>query len=169
MTTKIFTAIVLSIAFVTSSFAAKPRTPMATREIAILAQFEEIAVDEYISVVIVQDPYRLTITVSGDEKSIASVQTSIENNKLRIFSKRRLEGKKITVYIPVGNISHIDLSAGSSVSGEGTLKFPELSVLVSPDSRVELSILGDISINSKADCNLVYEKHETYKMVPPEL
>lgn len=164
MKPKIFAVILLLTAFVTSSFA-KSGSPAVKREIAIMAPFKKIIVGEYINVVLVQDPYRLTITVSGDEKNVQYVHTNIYNNRLTISSKKNLTGKKITVYIPVGDLSEVHLSTGASVSGEGILKFPDLTVIMSDDTHTSLDVLGDVKISSNENCDFVYEKNEKYKVI----
>ena len=166
MKPKIFSAIFLSIALITSSFALKPKPVPATREIAIMAPFQKITVSEYINVVLVQDPYRLTITVTGDEKAVPGVQAKIVKNQLYISSKRSSQGRKITVYVPVEDISLIELSTGCSISGEGILKFKDVTVVLSSESHAALNVLGAITIKPGDDCDFVYEKDEKYKLIP---
>ena len=51
------------------------------------------------------------------------------------------------------------------MSGEGALKFDNLTVLVNTDSQVNLKALGSIILKSSDDCELVYEKNKKYKIV----
>ena len=72
---------------------------------------------------------------------------------------------KIVVYLPVKNLLLLKLANGASVSGEGALKFDNLTVLVNTNSQVNLRALGSIILKPSYDCELVNEKNERCKIV----
>lgn len=165
MKLKIFAAAFFSIALITSGFAGNPKPAAITREIVITTKFDKVIVGAHLTVVLVQDPNVTSIRISGDEKSVQYVAANVVKNRLQILAKRSLEGKKVTVYVPVKDISAIELSNGSSLSGKGVLIFSNLTVILNDDAHVELNAYGEINIQSGDNCDFVYERNDRYKMI----
>jgi len=116
----------------------------------------------------VQHPGKSPVTISGDEKDLQNVEVNVINDKLTITSKKNINTKKIIIYVPVENLSFLELGSGATVSGEGALKFDNLTVLLNTGSQVNLKALGNIILESADNCELVYEKNEIFKIIVSE-
>ena len=165
MKPKIFVAALLLIFSATNAFAYGNYSNFpAIREVSITASFQKILVDKNIQLVLIQNPGKSTITIAGDEKKVQDVEIIIINNQLTIRLKKNMSTKEITVYVPVKNLSFLKLASGASVSGEGALKFDDLTVLVNTDSQVNLKAIGNITLESTYNCELVYERNKRSKI-----
>jgi hypothetical protein len=163
MKTQLLSAVLVSVAILTGSFAysndAKPfRT--TTKEISINSAFEKIELGSNIQLVLVQDENRSAVVIDGDENFIPAVNISIDRGVLSITSKQNLKGRKIKVYVPVTTLTLLDLASDASVTTEGIVKLDDLKVIVHDGSRADLHILGNLQIEPGEGCDLVYE---TYK------
>src|SRR4029078_1688561 len=115
--------------------------------------------------VLIQNPNKSSVTIAGHKENLQDVEVNIIDGQLTITSKKNMNYNKIVVYVPVGNLSLLKLASGASVSGEGALKFDNLTVLVNTDSQVNLRALGSIILKPSDDCELFYGKNERYKTV----
>jgi hypothetical protein len=166
MKSKILAASLLLAMTINSSFAfhKNPDFP-ETREISVKALFQKIVVDKNFQLVLIQNPNKSSVTIAGHKENLQDVEVNIIDGQLTITSKKNMNYNKIVVYVPIGNLSLLKLASGASVSGEGALKFDNLTVLVNTGSQVNLKALGSIILKSSDDCELVYEKNEKYKIV----
>ena len=167
MKSKILVATVLLITTVTNSFAYRhhPNFPVI-REVIIKTDFQKILINKNFQLVLIQNSGKSSVTIAGDAKDIQDVEVNIINNELRVTSKRNINYSKVVVYVPVKNLSVLNLASGASVSGEGALKFDDLTVVLNRDSKVNLKALGNITLKPAADdCELVFEKNERYKVI----
>jgi hypothetical protein len=168
MKTQLVSSALLSIAILTSSFAysndAKP-IKSATKEIAIKSGFQKISVGQDFQLILTQAAGKSTILVTGDESLIQSVTATIDKGVLSVTSKKSLKNKKIRIYVPVNNLTFLELDRNASVTSEGIVKLEGLKVLVHEGSKVNLNILGNFQVESDDDCDFVYEKNETKSVV----
>ena len=165
MKAKIVLAALLLVALVNQSFTVLNQSipVIIGREISI-GNFKKLISNKNINVVLVPSNNPVTVTVTGDEKYLNSIMVSIDNETMTISSSKNLSGKKITVYIPVKDISYLEVSEDAHVSSQGSLVCPELSVIVSEGGFVELKNLGHIDINPR-NCEFTYQKNEVSRIV----
>lgn len=167
MKTRILAAAFTCLLFTTTSSFAFDRKESApsTREVAIGEKFQRIRVGENIKMVLVPADQQNAVTISGNQSNLDAVTVKVRGNQLLISSGKTLNKGAVTVYVPVKDLSYIDLKEGASVSGKGNLKFTDLTVFVNIDSRMELTMIGNINIKQADDCDFIYEKKETAKVV----
>jgi len=166
MKSKILVATLLLVTTVTNSFADRhhPNFPVI-KEVTIKKDFQKILVDKSFQLVLVQNSNKSSVTISGDAKDVESVEVNVINDQLTVTSKRNINYNKIVVYVPVKDLSLLDLASGASVSGEGDLRFDNLTVVLNRDSHVNLKALGNITLKPADDCELAFEKNERYKVI----
>ena len=166
MKSKILVATVLLITTVTNSFAYRhhPNFPVI-REVTIKTDFQKILISKSFQLVLIQNSNKSYVTISGDAKDVQDVEVNVINDQLTVTSKRNINYNKIVIYVPVKNLSLLNLASGASVSGEGDLRFDNLTVIINRDSRVNLKALGNIILKPADDCELVFEKNERYKVI----
>jgi len=167
MNSKILVATILSAILITSAFCYADNKPSnsSSKQNTISGPFKKILVGEYIKVVLVQDASASSVTIIGDEKKISYINVSMSNNELSIKSKKNFLNRKITVYVPVKDLSLVELKNGSSIFGEGALQFNDLTVTAGNDCRVALKAHGNITLKTTEDCVFVFEKNEGAKVV----
>ena len=166
MKSKILVATLLLITTVTNSFAYDnyPKYPVI-RDVAIKTIYQKIFVDKSFQLVLIQNLNKTSVTIAGDAKDVQNVEVKIISDQLILTSKKKINSNKIVVYVPVKNLSLLNLASGASVSGEGALKFDDLTVVINKDSQVNLKALGNITLKPADDCELVFEKNERYKVI----
>ena len=150
----------------TSSFAIDRKQMSSSREETIEQGFNKIRVGENIKLVLVPADQKNTVTISGDQSKLNAITFKVKGDQLLIYSANTLNKESITVYVPVKDLSYIDLKQGASVSGQGDLKFNNLTIFVNIDSRMNLTMTGKINIKQADDCDFIYEKKEITSMVP---
>ena len=168
MKTRILAAAFTCLLFTsTSSFAfdRKGSSPSASREVAIAGKFQKIRVGENIKLVLVPADQQNAATISGNQSKVSDVTVKVKGDQLVIYSSKGVNKGDVTVYVPVKDLSYIDLKEGASVAGKGDLKFNNLTVFVNIDSRMELEMIGNINIKPADNCDFVYEKKEIAKVV----
>ena len=165
---KIISAVLIAAAFSTSSFAysinEKPGIPV-NKEIAINADFQRIKVGPNLQLVLVQDANRSSIVVTGDEKSVQSVNVSIDKGLLSITSKGNLKWKRIKIYVPITTLASLELDHDASVAAEGIIMLDDLKVLVHDGSKVMLRVLGNFEVEPAEGCDIEYAKYEKSKVI----
>jgi len=165
---KIISAVLISTALLTSSFAysdnGKPGK-LVNKEIAIDAPFQKIKVANNLQLVLVQDATRSAIFITGDENSVEAVNVSIDKGLLSITSKKNLKNKQLKIYVPVTMLTSLELGSDASVSAEGFVRLSGFKVLVHDGSKVMLRVLGDFEIEAADGCDVVYEKYEKANVV----
>lgn len=163
MKSKIFAAALLLITTVTNSFGSGNNSNFPViREVVITSSFQKIVVEKNVRVVLVQHMDK-PITITGDEKKVQDIELYVVNDELIITSKNT-NTESIVVYVPVKNLSLLKLASGASVSGEGVLKFDNLTVEVNNESQVNLKVIGKLVLKAADGCELVYEKNEISKI-----
>ncbi len=167
MKPKILAATLLSAILITSSFcyADNRSSNSSSKQITVSGPFKKILVGEYINLVLIQDASASYITVAGDAKKISYINVSMSNNELSIKSKKNFLNRKITVYVPVKDLSSVELKNGASISGEGALQFDNLTVTAGVNCHVALKAHGDITLKTVDDCVFVFEKNEGARVV----
>ena len=161
-------AVFVSAALLSGSFAycndAKPITT-ASKEITMTSSFKKIEVCSNVQLILTQGINKSTISVTGDQSVVPSVNVSIYKGVLSITSRKNLKNKQIKIYIPVNNLSSLNLGSFSSVTTEGVITLNELNVIVHNGSKVDLHLVGNFEIESGDDSEFVYEKYEKTKVV----
>ena len=157
MKSKILAATLLLITTVTSSFASSNNSNFPVmRQVRISKPFQKLVVNSNIHLVLVQDESKSMITITGNEKDVDNVGITYNNDQLVITSKNNKDA--VVMYIPVTDLSLINLASGATVSGEGDLKFNNLTVIVNQESFVNLKAAGNVTLKPADNCDVVYEK-----------
>jgi hypothetical protein len=164
MKSKILAAVILIITTVTTSFAHDNSNFPVIRKISITSTFDQIIVDRDLQVVLVQPNGDSQITIAGDEKNVDGVEMNVVNGELVLTANKNTNTDNVTVYIPVRNLSLVRLASGASVSGEGVLKFDNLTVVVNNESQVNLKVQGKLKVNAADGCELVFDRNERSKL-----
>ena len=136
----------------------------SAKEVAIEGKYQKITVGANIKLVLIAANQK-TVAVTGDQGRLQDITVKMSNNEMVITSKRSVKPGSVVVYVPATDLTYIDLKRGASVSNEGDLKFTDLTVFVNIDSRMELRIIRDIKVKQADDCDIVYERKETAKVV----
>ena len=165
---KMLTAGLISAALSTGTFAhssdAKPVKSM-TREIPIESAFQKIAMGNNLQLILIQDKDISIIRITGDENLVNEVKVSIERGVLTINSNKNFRNKNVRIYVPVSVLTSLDLGRGTSVATEGIVRLNGLKVTVDVDSKVDLNVIGDLELEARDNCDLVYEKYEKFNVV----
>ena len=165
---KIISAVLITTALLSSSFAysdnGKKGKPV-NKEIVINGSFQKIKTCNNVQLVLVQDPTRSTILVTGDEKSVEAIKVNIEKGLLSIDSKKNLKPNVVKIYVPVTALTSLELGNNATVSAEGFVKLNGFKILVHDGSKVMLRVLGDFEVEAADGCDVVYEKYERANVV----
>jgi hypothetical protein len=165
---KIISAVLISAAFLTSSFAysnnEKPGIPV-NKEIPISSPFQRINVGSNLQLVLVQDPNKSTIVITGNENSVQAVNVRIDKGLLSITSKKYLKNNQVKIYVPVTTLTSLELASDASATTEGVVMLNDFVVLVHEGSKVTLHVLGNFEIEPAEGCDVVYEQYEKAKVV----
>ena len=137
----------------------------SSKEVSIDRNYQKITVAPNIKLVLLPAGQQTTVTVTGDLDRVSDVTVTFDKNEMFISSKKRVKPGSIVVYVPATDLAYIDLKSGASVSGKGNLEFSNLTVFVNVDSRMELKMIGNINVKQADDCEFIYEKKETAKVV----
>ena len=130
-----------------------------TKQIVITSPFKKIKVDENIKVVLVPAGSVATASVSGNAVLVEQTHIDVYRNQLIVSSDREVRSEDdLTVYIPVGELSEINLANGAEISARGELHFDKLEVLVNVGSKVNLQVGGKVEMIPASDCEFVYVK-----------
>lgn len=168
MKTQLLSAVLVSVAILTGSFAyssnANP-VKTSTKEIAITSSFNKITLGSNLQLVLIQDGSSSSILITGEENLAQSVNASIDKGVLSITSNKNLKNKKVRIYVPVPILTSLELGRGASVATEGIVKLENLKILVHEDCKVNLDILGNFHVETDEDCDFVYEKYERSRVV----
>jgi hypothetical protein len=163
MKSKIFAAMLLLVATATSSFSLGNDSNFpGIREVRIAKPFQKLIVNNNVELVIVQDESKSIIAITGSEKNVENVDLIFSDDKLTITSKKNTEG--VVIYIPITNLSLVKLASGAAVSGEGDLKFDNLTVILDTESYVNLKAAGNVTLKPADNCDIIYEKNKRYKV-----
>ena len=164
---RIFSAVLISAALLTGTIAycndAKP-TRKSTREIPINSAFQKIELGSYLQLVLIQDPAKSSVVIEGDENFIPSVKVSFKNGVLSINPQQNLKGRNVKVYVPVTDLTSLDIASQASAGTEGIVKLDELKVIVHEGSTTALKIIGHIQIEPVDGCDFVYETFKRSKV-----
>lgn len=166
-TTLVFTAL-LAVALLASSFtygknAINYKPPF--REIAITSGFQKIIVGIDLQLVLVQDPNKSNILVTGDDDLIHAINVTINKGVLSITSKKKAGNKSIKIYVPVNTLTSLDLARNAVATTEGIVKLDGLKVLIHDGSKIDLAIVGKFEVESDDDSEFVCDKYETSKVL----
>ena len=164
MKTKIVTAAIALMTFSLSGFAFGKEKPATIKEVAIDSKFQKIFVGSNIKLVLVPANDNSVIKVAGRQDKVNDVTVTVNNNSMVISSKKGLNAGSVIVYVPAKELTYIDLGYGASLSGEGALKFKDLTVFLNVDCHMDLKMLGKINVKHAEDCELVYVKNEKTKV-----
>ena len=164
MKTKIVTAALALMTLSVNAFAFGNEKPSALKNVPVEGKFQKIAVGTNIKVVLVPANEHNSIQVAGNENKVNGITVTVNNNTMVIASKKSLSAGNVTVYVPAADLSYIDLGKGASLSGEGPLKFKDLTVLLNVDCWLDLKMLGKLNVKQTEDCELVYVKNEKRKV-----
>ena len=161
-------AVFVSAALLSGSFAycndAKPIIP-SSKEIVITSSFQKITVCSNVQLVLFQDVNNSKISITGDQSVVPFVNVSVDRGQLSITSRKNLKNKQIKIYVPVNNLSSLDLGTFSSVSTEGVLKLDDLKVIAHDGCKLDLHIIGNFDIEAGDNSEFIYEKYEKFKVV----
>jgi hypothetical protein len=159
----ILTAVFAFMAFSVS--AGKNEQPSANKEIAIEGTFQKVTVGNDIKLVLVPAGEKASVIIAGKETAVNNVTVKLDKNELKIASKKAVRSGSVVVYLPARGLSFIELKNGASVSGQGTLKINNLTVLANTDTQVDLKVIGNLHVRSADDCDFIYQTNEVEKVV----
>ena len=165
MKTKISTAALAFLFLTISAFGFDKGQLFSSKEVAINRNYQKITVGSNIKLVLLPAGQQTTVTVTGDLDKVSDVTVTMDKNEMFISSKKRVKPGSIVVYVPATDLDYINLKSGAVVTGQGDLKFTNLTVFVNVDSRMELKMFGNIKIKQAEDCDFIYEKKETARVV----
>lgn len=106
------------------------------------SEYDEISVGGSFDVILVKGKEG-NIKIEGEENIVPLIETELNGNTLQIKYKKNTNiysTKKLTVTVPVTNISKISLGGSGNVSNDGILKSNELSVSLAGSGNIKLQI-----------------------------
>lgn len=165
MKTKISTAALAFLLLTMTAFGFDKGQLFSSKEVAINRNYEKITVGANIKLVLLPAGQQNTVTVTGDLDKVGDVTVTMDKNEMFISSKKHVKPCGIVVYVPATDLAYINLKSGATVAGQGDLKFTSLTVFVNVDSRMELKMIGNVNIKQADDCDFIYEKKETARVV----
>src|ERR1700750_3297866 len=133
------------------------KTQPSEKEIMVQDNYKKIMVGENIKLVLVPADKNTNIFISGNQDKLNNISVKENNDQIIISSKQSIKQESIVVYVPVKELSFIELKKGAILSGQGDLTFNDLTVLVNVDSRMELKLKGNVKIKEAEDCYFIYE------------
>lgn len=107
-----------------------------------IAEYDEISVGSSFDVILVKGKEG-NIKIEGEENIVAFIETELNGNTLQIKYEKNKNintTKKLTVTIPVTNISKISLGGSGNVGNIGILKSNKLSVSLGGSGNIKLQI-----------------------------
>lgn len=107
-----------------------------------ISEYDEISVGGSFDVLLVKGKEG-NIKIEGEENIVSFIETELSGNMLQIKYKKNTNiqtTKKLTVTVPVTNISKISLGGSGNVSNDGIFKSNELSVSLGGSGNIKLQI-----------------------------
>lgn len=98
------------------------------------------------------------ITIVADDKVNKDIKFTIKNGVLNIYSKKGSLKKKAIVYVPVSNLSRLEINGDSHVVSAGFLNTPTLNVYINGESTFNIRNRGDVIIHNSLDIELTMDK-----------
>ncbi len=154
----------LMIVLITSALASPKKGPETSnsKRISLTGSFNKVSVGAYLNVVLLNDE-KAEVTIEGNAKFIENVKVENINGTLTISTNAKSSFQHGTIYVPVKNLSRVDLMSDSKVVSRGFLFCNNLEVYLSEGSTAELKNKGNIQINAKGDSELEYQKYLSIK------
>ncbi len=158
MKSKLFFAI-LCMLVATSSFAAvkKELNAKSFKSVSVNGFFDKIYIGKNLNVVLVDDPGS-AVTIEGDAKFINNVKIENLNGTLTITTTGKTSFQNGKIYVPVKNLSKVDLMPDSKVVSDGVLNCKKLEVSISDGSIAELKNKGQLKISANGNIELEFQK-----------
>ena len=165
---QLLSAVLVSTALLTGTLAysndAKPAR-IISKEISVTSPFEKIELGSNIQIVLLQDPNRPPVVITGDENFIPAVNVTIKKGVLSITSNKNLKDRNIKIYVSVNNLTSLEVGGDASVVTEGTVKLDNLKVIVNDGGTVALRVVGNVHVEPASGCDFIYDNYEKSKDV----
>lgn len=126
----------------------------------LTASVRSIEVSDEINIVLTQST-EAKLRIIGEEKDSKAVMLDQKNGRVRLISKRGSLKNRVTVYIPVQNLSKLVINGKSYVRSNGVIASKKLLVTVAGEAKVEINNLGDIAFEADQDIDLQVKKWNT--------
>lgn len=122
-----------------------------TSNVRQVSDFNSIEVSGKISVNLTQGAAR-KVEVKGDENLIALIRTEVSGNRLRIYTKDKINRQaKIEVDVTIPNIESLHMYGGANIRSTNELKGEELDLKTSSGSQATLALqYKDLKLDSNA-------------------
>ena len=150
----------LFILFISVFTIATAKAENITREMDLAASVKSIEVSDDINVVLTQSS-EAKLRIIGEEKDNKAVLLDQKNGRVRLLSKKGSLKNKVTVYVPVQNLSKLVINGKSYVRSNGVIASKKLVVTVAGEAKVEINNLGDIAFEADQDIDLQVKKWNT--------
>lgn len=103
------------------------------------------------------------VVVEASAKVQDRISTQVKNNKLKITSKFNGKQKQCKIYVTVKEIKEIQISGAAFVKGIGNINAPELRIIASGASDVNLKITVDTLYTNLSGASNVILSGNVYK------
>ena len=150
----------LFILFISVLTIATAKAEIITREMNLATSVKSIEVSDDINVVLTQSS-EAKLRITGEEKDNKAVLLDQKNGRVRLLSKKGSLKNKVTVYVPVQNLSKLVINGKSYVRSNGVIASKKLVVTVAGEAKVEINNLGDIAFEADQDIDLQVKKWNT--------
>jgi len=105
-----------------------------------MADFSQIDISGGFKVNLKQDS-SLAVTINADDNLMKYIHTTIEGDKLRIYSRKNLCGSsEIVINIGVKNLDRIKTSGAININSDGKLNTKDLSIDLNGASKVNMDL-----------------------------
>jgi putative autotransporter adhesin-like protein len=122
------------------------QTPLIqSREVELLKAYTEVEVIGDVTIILTNN-LEGKILFRGDPKEVEAAKAIIKNRKLIIHAHRKRSRNKFTVYLPVSTISSLITSGKTEVLSSGTIKTPNLEILLNGSSFVSVRYDGKLNV-----------------------
>src|SRR6185295_8902409 len=101
-----------------------------------------------------------SVVIEGDENLLPYVETSVENGRLLIKTKKNVNLKstsKMVVYVSMTKINSLQLSGSGNINGEGAFSNPgKTDIGISGSGNIKLSFdsFGDLDLSLSGSGNM---------------
>jgi hypothetical protein len=152
----IITAIVSVSTFSSCRFRCKRGSGNQVTENRKVSAFDKVDISGGFKVTLVQDS-SLSVAIHADDNLMKYIQTSVENGKLRIKSKRNIcSSGEMTITIGVRSLTAIDASGAVEVTSNGRINTGDIGFDLSGSTKINMDLnAGNVNTSGSGNTELL--------------
>ena len=158
MKPKLILPLLLASAISFSSFAnsVNHKEP-ASKVVSLQEKYTTMLIESDLAVVLTESNSN-EIVLKGDERDIKKVKVKVEDGKLILTSLTQSFKPDVTIYVPAGLLSKIDVYGKAKLSSENTLSNEKLKVILADEATINIRSQGKVIVEGTSEIDFVARK-----------